>query len=79
MIDESAGFADLELNFILKDTKQFYQIMKDLKNKFHNCIKEYNYFRKQVYTDTYIPAFLELENFEFEYGDFSFEMDYVHF
>jgi len=44
MIDESAGFVDLELNFIVKDTKQFHQIIEDLKSKFPNNIKDYNYF-----------------------------------
>ena len=44
MIDESAGFADLELNFVVKDPKQFHQIMEDLKIRFPNNIKDYNYF-----------------------------------
>ena len=44
MIDESAGFADLELNFVVKDPKQFHQIIDDLKMRFPNNIKDYNYF-----------------------------------
>ena len=44
MIDESAGYVDLELNFVVKDPKQFHQIMDDLKVRFLNNIKDYNYF-----------------------------------
>jgi len=44
MIDESAGFVDLELNFVVKDPKHFHQIMEDLESRFPNNIKDYNYF-----------------------------------
>lgn len=44
MIDESAGYVDLELNFLLKDTIHFHQIIEDLKIKFPNSIKDFNYF-----------------------------------
>ena len=44
MIDESAGFVDLELNFFVKNPKDFHEIMEDLKSKFSDCIKDYNYF-----------------------------------
>jgi len=39
----------------------------------------YNCFRKQVYIDTCIQAFHDLERFGFEFGDFGFAMNHVHF
>jgi len=39
----------------------------------------YNCFRKQIYIDTCIQAFHELERFGFEFGDFGFAMNHVHF
>ena len=39
----------------------------------------YNCFRKQSYIDTCIQAFHELERFGFEFGDFGFAMNHVHF
>ena len=39
----------------------------------------YNCFRKQVYIDTCVQAFHELERFGFEFGDFGFAMNHVHF
>ncbi len=44
MVDESAGYVDLELNFVVKNPKQFHQIMEDLNLRFPNNIKDYNYF-----------------------------------
>ena len=56
MIDESAGFVDLELNFIVEDTKHFHQIMEDLNTKFPNSIKGYNYFYAEKFHKLqYIP------------------------
>jgi len=39
----------------------------------------YRCFRKQVYIDICIQAFHELERFGFEFGDFGFAMNHVHF
>ena len=39
----------------------------------------YNCFRKQVYVDTCIQAFHDLERFGFEFGDFGFALNHVHF
>jgi len=39
----------------------------------------YNCFRKQIYIDTCIQAFHDLGCFGFEFGDFRFAMDHVHF
>jgi REP element-mobilizing transposase RayT len=39
----------------------------------------YNCFRKEIYIDTCIQAFHELERFGFEFGDFGFAMNHVHF
>ena len=39
----------------------------------------YRCFRKQVYIDICIQAFHELERFGFEFGEFGFAMNHVHF
>jgi len=44
VIDESAGYADLELEFHVESLTQFHQIMKDLSIKFPNIIQNYKYF-----------------------------------
>ena len=41
--------------------------------------KRYNCFRKQSHIDTCISAFRELERFGFEFGEFGFAWDHVHF
>jgi len=56
MIDESAGIADLELNFIVENVNQFYQIMEDLIIKFPNVIQNYKYFYvSKIHKLQYIP------------------------
>ena len=56
MIDDSAGVADLELNFIVEDVNQFYKIMEDLTIKFSNIIKNYRYFYvSKIHKLQYIP------------------------
>ena len=56
MIDESAGFVDLELNFFVKNPKHFHEIMEDLKSRFSECIKDYNYFYiEKFHKYQYIP------------------------
>jgi REP element-mobilizing transposase RayT len=39
----------------------------------------YNCFRKQIYIDTCIQAFHDLERFGFEFGVFGFALNHVHF
>jgi REP element-mobilizing transposase RayT len=39
----------------------------------------YNCFRKQIYIDICVQAFHELERFGFEFGDFGFALNHVHF
>jgi REP element-mobilizing transposase RayT len=39
----------------------------------------YNCFRKQIYIDTCIQAFRQLERYGFQFGDFGFAMNHVHF
>ena len=39
----------------------------------------YHCFRKQVYIDTCIKAFHDLERLGFEFGDFGFALNHVHF
>jgi REP element-mobilizing transposase RayT len=39
----------------------------------------YNYFRKQIYIDVCIQAFHDLERFGFQFDDFGFALNHVHF
>jgi len=41
--------------------------------------KRYKCFKKQQHIDTCVSAFRELERFGFEFGDFGFAWDHVHF
>ena len=41
--------------------------------------KRYKCFKKQRHIDTCVSAFRELERFGFEFGDFGFAWDHVHF
>jgi REP element-mobilizing transposase RayT len=41
--------------------------------------KRYNCFRKQAYIDTCTQAFYEMKHFGFEFGDFGFAWNHVHF
>jgi REP element-mobilizing transposase RayT len=41
--------------------------------------KRYNCFRKQAHIDTCTKAFHELERFGYEFGDFGFAWNHVHF
>ena len=41
--------------------------------------QRYNCFKKQLHIDTCISAFKELEQFGFEFGDFGFAGNHVHF
>jgi len=43
-IDKTLGYADLELEFIVKDINQFRQIMGNISNKFPKLIRSYSYF-----------------------------------
>lgn len=56
MIDESAGIADLEVDFIVENVNQFYQIMEDLITKFPNAIQNYTYYYvSKIHKLKYIP------------------------
>ena len=59
------------------------KIAGDTRNKWvtmmfvtHNC---YNFLRKQIYIDILIKAFHDLEWFSFEFGEFGFALNQVHF
>ena len=55
-IDESAGNADLEADFIVENVNQFYQIMENLTVKFPNAIQNYTYFYvPRIHKLKYIP------------------------
>ena len=41
--------------------------------------KRYNCFRKQTHIDTCTKAFLDLQKFGFQFGDFGFAWNHVHF
>jgi REP element-mobilizing transposase RayT len=41
--------------------------------------ERYNCFKKQLHIDTCICGFRELERFGFEFGEFGFSWDHVHF
>jgi DNA-binding Lrp family transcriptional regulator len=43
-IDTSAGVSDLELEFDLEDYNEVYRIMEDIKVRFPNAIRKYEYF-----------------------------------
>ena len=56
LIDETAGFADLELDFIVDSARQFHCIIDDLSTRFPNSIKNYNYFFLEEYLKfSYFP------------------------
>ncbi|HEY0088587.1 MAG TPA: Lrp/AsnC family transcriptional regulator [Candidatus Lokiarchaeia archaeon] len=56
MIDKSIGYYDLELDFWLKNLKQFHQIMDDLTLKFPDSIKNYSYVHDpQLHKMLYLP------------------------
>lgn len=55
-IEKSAGFADLELRFYVKDLNELKNIMKDLTIKFASIIRNYNYFyASEIYKIKFIP------------------------
>ena len=43
-LGKSAGYADLELDFLVENVNQLFDIMELLKGKFPNSIKNYKYF-----------------------------------
>jgi len=56
IVDESAGVADLEFEFHLKNLNQLHEIMKDVNVKFPNVIKNYKYiYATDVYKMHYMP------------------------
>jgi len=55
-IEKSAGFADLELRFYVKNLDELKQIMKNLSDKFPQVIKNYNYFyTSEIHKIQFIP------------------------
>ena len=56
IIDESAGVADLELEFHLKNLNDLHKIMEDINVKFPNIVKNYRYiYATDVYKMHYMP------------------------
>lgn len=55
-IDRSAGYADLELEFLVKNQNQLRDIVNDLVMRFPNVIKSYNnFYLTDIYKTQYIP------------------------
>jgi Lrp/AsnC family transcriptional regulator for asnA, asnC and gidA len=55
-LGKSAGYADLELDFIIDSVGQLHQIMEDLTIKFPNTIKNYDYFfESELHKMHFIP------------------------
>lgn len=56
VLTKSAGYADLELDLVVKDETQLHQIMEDIIKKFPKTIKNYDYFYEVEYHKVqYIP------------------------
>jgi Lrp/AsnC family leucine-responsive transcriptional regulator len=56
MLTKTAGYDDLEFDFIVKDVTQLSHIMEELKIKFPNTIKNYKYFfQPEIHKIVYIP------------------------
>ena len=55
-LNKTAGYADLELDFFVDNVNQLFQILKDLRAKFPNTIKNYTYFyESEFHKLKYIP------------------------
>ena len=56
IINETAGYVDLEIELVVESLNQFYEIMQDLNIKFPNTIKNYTYFyAPKIYKMHYLP------------------------
>ena len=68
-------------NFVCSGSSK--KISGDTRNNWVTMVfvthNRYNCFRKQIYIDTCIQAFHYLERFGFEFGDFGFALNHVHF
>jgi len=55
-IGTSAGVSDLELEFDLEDSEKVHQILENIKQKFPNAIRKYEYYSiEQVYKTRWFP------------------------
>ena len=56
LLTETAGYTDLELDFVVINVEQFLKIIEDLTIKFPNTIKNYDYFyQSKIHKVQYIP------------------------
>ena len=56
MLTKTAGYADLELDFIVEDVTQLLEIIDDVKKKIPDVIKSYNYFfQPEIHKISYFP------------------------
>ncbi len=58
---------------IAGDTRNNWVTMMFVTHNRYNCL------RKQIYIDILLQAFQDLERFGFEFGDFGFALNHVHF
>jgi REP element-mobilizing transposase RayT len=58
---------------IAGDTRNNWVTMMFVTDNRYNCL------RKQIYIDVLLQAFHDLERFGFEFGEFSFALNHVHF
>jgi len=55
-LDKSVGYADIEVEFVVKNLEHLREIMDNVKLKFPNAIKNYKYFSvKKVYKIQLMP------------------------
>jgi REP element-mobilizing transposase RayT len=68
---------------IIDNSGSYKKIKADTRNNWVTMMfpthKRYRNFRKQRHIDTCIQAFRDLERFGFEFGEFGFSEDHVHF
>ena len=69
------------MNFVCSGSSK--KIAGDTRNNWVTMMfvthNRYNCFRKQIYIDTCIQAFRDLERFGYQFGEFGFAMNHVHF
>ena len=69
------------MNTVSSDSSK--KIVVDTRNNWVTMMfvthNRYNCFQKQIYIDICIQVFHELERFGFEFGDFGFALNHVHF
>ena len=56
MLSKTAGYADLELDFVVEDVTQLLNIIENIKKKLPDTIKSFNYFfQPEIHKMLYFP------------------------